>query len=184
MCDSHGQLVPAASVLSSPMAEVAISEPGPARFSGSAGALVPQLHQSRQGAVPPAVGGTRTRLLRQQVPEELLNDPALAAAIAALPANYNFEIHKTIWRIKQAEARVVRHATLRSSATQLRVQTLPCTPCTHIHPNISPMQVALQFPEGLLMYACTIADILVEHAGEVLQTESCNTAAGSTMQKM
>ncbi|KAI8462937.1 MAG: putative diphthamide synthesis protein-domain-containing protein [Monoraphidium minutum] len=51
--------------------------------------------------------------------------------MAALPPNYNFEVHKTVWRLRQAGAR----------------------------------RVALQFPEGLLMYACTIADILQDHAG-------------------
>ncbi|GFH07010.1 2-(3-amino-3-carboxypropyl)histidine synthase subunit 1, partial [Haematococcus lacustris] len=50
---------------------------------------------------------------------------------AVLPANYNFEIHKTVWRLRQARA----HA------------------------------AALQFPEGLLMYAATIADILERFAG-------------------
>eukprot|EP00877_Chromochloris_zofingiensis_P009316 jgi/Chrzof1/4638/Cz14g21010.t1 len=51
--------------------------------------------------------------------------------MSVLPSNYNFEIHKTVWRIRQAGA----------------------------------TQVALQFPEGLLMYACAIADILEEFAG-------------------
>ena len=43
-----------------------------------------------------------------------------------LPSNYNFEIHKSIWRVRNAGAKCV----------------------------------ALQFPEGLLLYACVIADIL------------------------
>lgn len=49
----------------------------------------------------------------------------------ALPSNYNFEVHKTVWRLKQAGARTV----------------------------------ALQFPEGLLMYASTLADIMQHFAG-------------------
>ena len=61
-----------------------------------------------------------------QIPEEILNDPKLQKAVAALPSNYNFEIYKTIWKIKFAGIK----------------------------------RVALQFPEGLLLYACTIADIL------------------------
>lgn len=61
-----------------------------------------------------------------KIPDELLNDPLLNAAIAALPSNYNFEIHKTIWRIREAKAK----------------------------------RVVLQMPEGLLMYATTIADII------------------------
>ena len=61
-----------------------------------------------------------------QVPADILHNPALNAAIAILPGNYNFEVHKTVWRIRQAGA----------------------------------TRVALQFPEGLLLYACVIADIL------------------------
>ena len=47
-------------------------------------------------------------------------------AVRALPENYNFEIYKTIWRIRQN-----KHQT-----------------------------VALQMPEGLLMFACIISDII------------------------
>lgn len=61
-----------------------------------------------------------------QIPESIINDTDLNNAIALLPKNYNFEIHKTIWRISQEK----------------------------------PKLVALQFPEGLLMYSCIIADIL------------------------
>lgn len=61
-----------------------------------------------------------------KIPQELLSDPLLNAAIAALPSNYNFEIHKTIWRIREVKAK----------------------------------RVALQMPEGLLMYVTTIADII------------------------
>jgi 2-(3-amino-3-carboxypropyl)histidine synthase len=63
-----------------------------------------------------------------QVPPEILNDPALKAAIALLPANYSFEIPKTIHRIRTLGAR----------------------------------RVALQMPEGLLMFATTISDILTQ----------------------
>eukprot|EP00897_Mesotaenium_endlicherianum_P004534 jgi/Mesen1/4108/ME000216S03364 len=88
-----------------------------------------------QNEVVPAVvkpnPGQVRRFVRQQVPQEILDDPALRAAMDVLPRNYNFEIHKTVWRVKQAGAR----------------------------------RVALQFPEGLLMYACTIADILETFAG-------------------
>ncbi len=79
------------------------------------------------------------RFTRQQVPDEILNDAALNEAVAVLPSNYNFEIHKTIWRIRQANAKCV----------------------------------ALQFPEGLLMYACVISDILERFAGEGLACQAC-----------
>ena len=66
------------------------------------------------------------RKIATQIPSEILQNPDLNQAISALPENYNFEIHKTVWRTKQTNAKCV----------------------------------ALQFPEGLLMFACTIADIL------------------------
>ncbi|XP_035213597.1 2-(3-amino-3-carboxypropyl)histidine synthase subunit 1-like [Stegodyphus dumicola] len=39
------------------------------------------------------------------VPCEISEDPALLKAISILPKNYNFEIPKTIWRIKKCEAK-------------------------------------------------------------------------------
>lgn len=106
------------------------------RSSAASTALVPHATATPEAAAaaaapqPPGSGGPR-RFVRQQVPDEVLQDPKLNAAIAALPANYNFEIHKTVWRLRQAAAK----------------------------------RVALQFPEGLLMYACVIADLLEDHAG-------------------
>ena len=61
-----------------------------------------------------------------QVPPGILHDEDINAAIALLPPNYSFEIHKTIHRIRTSEAK----------------------------------KVALQFPEGLLLFATTISDIL------------------------
>ncbi|KAF8420419.1 diphthamide biosynthesis protein 1 [Tirmania nivea] len=60
------------------------------------------------------------------IPPEILHDPALAAASALLPANYNFELPKTIWSIRRSGAR----------------------------------RVALQLPEGLQLFACTLCDII------------------------
>ena len=62
------------------------------------------------------------------VPDEILNDAAINEAISLLPKNYNFELHKTIHRIRAAGA----------------------------------TKVALQMPEGLLLFATTISDILTE----------------------
>ncbi len=66
------------------------------------------------------------RKIATQIPKDLLENVELNSAISVLPANYNFELHKTIWRVQQTGAK----------------------------------RVALQFPEGLLMFACTIADIV------------------------
>lgn len=38
----------------------------------------------------------RQRVVRNRVPREILESVALNKAIATLPANYNFEIHKTV----------------------------------------------------------------------------------------
>ncbi|KAL1502381.1 hypothetical protein ABEB36_007528 [Hypothenemus hampei] len=66
-----------------------------------------------------------------KVPESLLNDPKLQAATKALPSNYNFEVPKTIWRIRELKAKMV----------------------------------ALQMPEGLLLFATTLADIIKDFTG-------------------
>jgi 2-(3-amino-3-carboxypropyl)histidine synthase len=64
----------------------------------------------------------------KQIPDEILNDAEINAAIALLPPNYSFEIHKTIHRIRTLQAK----------------------------------RIALQMPEGLLMFATTISDILTQ----------------------
>ncbi|KAK6360331.1 Diphthamide biosynthesis protein 1 [Orbilia blumenaviensis] len=72
---------------------------------------------------------------RNQIPESVLNDPALNAAISLLPANYNFELHKTVHNIRKANA----------------------------------SRVALQLPEGLQIFACTLSDIISQFtSAEVL----------------
>lgn len=61
-----------------------------------------------------------------QIPDDILNDKELTAAMGLLPSNYNFEIQKTVWNIRKHGAK----------------------------------RVALQMPEGLLIYSLVIADIL------------------------
>ena len=39
------------------------------------------------------------RAKKNQIPEEVLNNSSLNEAIKILPTNYNFEIHKTVWRV-------------------------------------------------------------------------------------
>ncbi|PHH50034.1 Diphthamide biosynthesis protein 1 [Ceratocystis fimbriata CBS 114723] len=77
--------------------------------------------------LPPYITIAPPRLLNQ-VPPEILQNKALNDAIALLPSNYSFEIHKTVHRIHTLNAK----------------------------------KVALQFPEGLLLFATTISDILTE----------------------
>ncbi|KAK5581164.1 hypothetical protein RB653_001193 [Dictyostelium firmibasis] len=76
------------------------------------------------------VFGRGLAMAAQQIPDEIMNDKELNLAVKVLPSNYNFEIFKSIWRIKQASAK----------------------------------RVALQFPEGLLMYSCIISDIIEKFA--------------------
>jgi 2-(3-amino-3-carboxypropyl)histidine synthase len=72
-------------------------------------------------------GSTNTAILTQNaIPSTILDDVDLNQAIASLPSNYSFEIHKTIWQIRKFEAK----------------------------------SIALQMPEGLLLFACTISDII------------------------
>jgi len=40
-----------------------------------------------------------------QIPDELLQNKELNLQIKQLPENYNFEIHKTIWRIQTIKAK-------------------------------------------------------------------------------
>lgn len=95
------------------------------------GAILPALPSTnseigKTASVQSARPKVPRRFVRQQIPDSILNDPALKTAMSVLPSNYNLEIPKCIWRIKQAGAK----------------------------------RVALQFPEGLLMYSLTICDIL------------------------
>jgi 2-(3-amino-3-carboxypropyl)histidine synthase len=79
-----------------------------------------------------------------RIPESITADSELNAAVASLPVNYNFEIHKTVWKVREQVAAKALTASA-AAAEKLRV--------------------ALQFPEGLLMYSCIISDILERFAG-------------------
>jgi 2-(3-amino-3-carboxypropyl)histidine synthase len=70
--------------------------------------------------------------IANQIPQDILSDVQLNNAIKQLPANYSFEIHKTIHHVRKHNAKMV----------------------------------ALQIPEGLQMFACTIADIIERCAGD------------------
>lgn len=95
--------------------------------------LRPRRFKGRKGRKGRSQRGRRlASRAAKQIPQTILNNQELNTAIGKLPANYNFEIHKTIWKLQEAKA----------------------------------TRVALQFPEGLLLYACTISDIL-EHFASV-----------------
>ncbi|PHH92865.1 hypothetical protein CDD83_4008 [Cordyceps sp. RAO-2017] len=77
------------------------------------------------GVIQTAKARRPPRLLNR-VPAEILEDASLQEAMRLLPSNYNFEIPKTIHRIRSCGAR----------------------------------RVALQMPEGLLLFATTVSDVL------------------------
>ena len=80
---------------------------------------------------PPPRARRRRARIRRQIPDEITQDPLLKSAVSrTLPVNYKFEVPKTIWRCREANAQCV----------------------------------ALQFPEGLLIYANALADIVREFA--------------------
>ncbi|KAF1929440.1 diphthamide biosynthesis protein 1 [Didymella exigua CBS 183.55] len=70
----------------------------------------------------------RTARALNAIPDDILHDKDINDAIALLPPNYSFEIHKCIHRIRTLGAK----------------------------------SIALQFPEGLLLFATTISDILTQ----------------------
>ncbi|CAO0794362.1 unnamed protein product [Mucor circinelloides] len=102
------------------------------RFVGRAKKTASTANNEAGGAIEDGAVGfakaprARSSRVANQVPDEILNDPLLNKSLETMPSNYNFEIHKTVWRVRKAKAK----------------------------------RVALQLPEGLMMFACLIADIL------------------------
>ncbi|KZO90490.1 hypothetical protein CALVIDRAFT_490323 [Calocera viscosa TUFC12733] len=85
----------------------------------------------RKSGTSKASSAATSAVISSGIPQSILQDQALNAAIAQLPANYSFEIHKTVWQIRKNEAKMV----------------------------------GLQMPEGLLMFACLISDIVERFTG-------------------
>ncbi|KAF7728488.1 Diphthamide biosynthesis protein 1 [Apophysomyces ossiformis] len=98
------------------------------RFVGRARKTQPSDDSAIEDSAVGFVRSARSKGSRiaNQIPDEILNDPLLNRAIEQIPSNYNFEVHKTVWRVRKAGAK----------------------------------KVALQLPEGLLMFACLLSDIL------------------------
>ncbi|EJU05148.1 Diphthamide synthesis [Dacryopinax primogenitus] len=53
------------------------------------------------------ISSTSSVVISSGIPVSILEDKSLNAAIAQLPSNYSFEIHKTIWQIRKNEAKMV-----------------------------------------------------------------------------
>ncbi|UPR02970.1 diphthamide biosynthesis protein [Chloropicon primus] len=91
--------------------------------------VVPSTEQQQQQ--PRRKKPAARRVVRQLIPDEILKNEELNEAIKVLNVNYDFEVHKTVWRVRKGGVK----------------------------------KVCLQFPEGLMMYSCAIADILERFAG-------------------
>ncbi|CAN0173736.1 unnamed protein product, partial [Ectocarpus sp. 12 AP-2014] len=72
----------------------------------SAGDCLPRIHIHRRhcrtlSTKHPAGRMRKQRVVRNRIPADILESAALNRAIERLPVNYNFEIHKTVWRIRE-----------------------------------------------------------------------------------
>jgi 2-(3-amino-3-carboxypropyl)histidine synthase len=95
-----------------------------------------------------------------QIPDEILNDKKLIDAIKVLPHNYSFEIPKTIWKIRSNKSQRGYLYFLLFQLNEIFEYSV-----SYLNEDkfiVFLFQVALQMPEGLLLYACTIADIIQE----------------------
>lgn len=59
----------------------------------------------------------KQRVVRSRIPPDILENIPLNHAIGRLPPNYNFEIHKTVWRIREvSKSQLVRVRVLDTSS--------------------------------------------------------------------
>lgn len=84
-----------------------------------------------------------------KIPDELLNDPVLNRACETLPSNYNFEVHKTIWRIKSLGSK------------RVALQFPEGKPTVYFLKSLSIVYIAnYHYFLGLTMFATTLCDII------------------------
>jgi 2-(3-amino-3-carboxypropyl)histidine synthase len=83
----------------------ATDSPKPTEPTASASASKPKRRFVGSKAGPRA--GTSALPIANQIPEDILHDAALNAAISALPTNYSFELHKTIHHVRKNGAKMV-----------------------------------------------------------------------------
>ena len=86
--------------MSSTEAEAVLPPPPPAHVNASGEAQGTVTNSASSSSV--VVKRVRPARLRQRtIPQDILENTALMEAIKLLPANYNFEIPKILWRIRQ-----------------------------------------------------------------------------------
>jgi hypothetical protein len=103
-----------------------------------------------------------------QIPKEILEDRELNEAIGTLPSNYNFEVSTTLHPVRDASV-LVKTRELAGELKLIGLFGLACSVArlnVQIHKTVYQLRrdnikaVALQMPEGLMLYGCTIGDIL------------------------
>lgn len=71
------------------------------------------------------------------IPENIKNNAFINELLTLFPSNYNFEIHKTIWRLQELKEELKKDQ----------------------------LTVVLQLPQGLQMFACMLADVFAKVTG-------------------
>lgn len=92
--------------------QVSAANPDRRRFTASGGCgseacSCPGDEKTGVVPVPPTRKGPVSGRFLNQIPPEILHDAALNNMVAALPTNYNFEVHKSVWQLRKAGARRV-----------------------------------------------------------------------------
>ncbi|KFW65303.1 Diphthamide biosynthesis protein 1, partial [Pygoscelis adeliae] len=140
------------------------------------------------------------RRAAQQIPEEILGNAELREAAEALPRNYNFEIPKTVWRIRQAQARKAHNSNLelitvgsgRDQQRQRVQKGMRCVrrgrvggvlPGPRVYPVLTPSlflsPVPIDATQGLKMLYVFV-DIKID-TSHFLETIRFNFAAGTSL---
>lgn len=101
--------------------------------------------------------GAGARSRRPEIPESVTSNQELIKAVSALPSDYDFEIFKTVWRIQCDSEK--RRSSFSSSSDKKSVKNDDDDDDQSLL-----LHVALQMPEGLLMYGCAIGDLLQRFA--------------------
>lgn len=87
------------------VADMAEEKHSKASASSSTAAKPRKRFVGSKSAGPSKAGGST--VIANQIPEEILQDAQLNAAIKQLPSNYSFEIHKTIHHIRKNNSEMV-----------------------------------------------------------------------------
>jgi 2-(3-amino-3-carboxypropyl)histidine synthase len=72
----------------------------------SASATKPRKRYVGTKSAKPSKPGV-SHIVSTQIPQDILENAELNAAIKQLPQNYSFEIHKTIWHVRKNNATMV-----------------------------------------------------------------------------